>query len=333
MSRDARRSEALLFWDDRGGAPQASPAATGWPFGDPRRPAAPSRLYQALAARDGRLNWEQAIVEPLLHARRSVLGDGAAGEPRVLVRVDEFPHARSFETSSRFGPDGFRRFHEILASAGIPYLLAISPRVSEDYLDPSVGVDRPLSPPEESRLLELRDAGGITFALHGLNHRTRRSSPRRRSEFCGLGREEAAARIDRGIATFAALGVETPVFVPPFNRFDASQYALLADRFDVVCGGPESVRLLGFQPSPVWWGEAVYLPSYPPLYGTAAEARAGVERLSELRAALWAPLTLHWGWELEDDFASLRRLCDRLHGLAVDWSELLQAIAQIQAVD
>ena len=40
------------------------------------------------------------------------------------------------------------------------------------------------------------------------------------------------------------------------------------------------------------------------------------EVLRELEAAVWAPLTLHWGWELEDDFASLRRLCDLLQGIA-----------------
>jgi hypothetical protein len=101
----------------------------------------------------------------------------------------------------------------------------------------------------------------------------------------------------------------------------------LAKRFEVVCGGPESVRLLGWQPTPVWQGEAVYLPSYAPLYGTSAEAAAGIERLLTQEAALWAPVTLHWGWELEDDFASLRRLCRLLQGIAADWSEFLAAVA------
>ena len=33
----------------------------------------------------------------------------------------------------------------------------------------------------------------------------------------------------------------------------------------------------------------------------------------EAEEALWAPITLHWGWELDDDFAGSERLCDRLH--------------------
>ena len=43
----------------------------------------------------------------------------------------------------------------------------------------------------------------------------------------------------------------------------------------------------------------------------------------EAEEALWAPITLHWGWELDDDFAGLVRLCDRLAGLANDWSRFL----------
>jgi hypothetical protein len=331
MGIDARRSEALLLWDDRRGEPAGDGSA--WPFGDPRRPAALTRLYQWFAARGGRLNWEEAIAAPSLRARAAALGDAAAGPPRVLVRVDEFPHARSYDDAGRFGHDAFMRFHEVLAEAGVPYLLAVSPRVSEDYLDPAVQVDRPLSTGEEARLAELREDPSVTFALHGLNHRTRRASPRRRSEFCGLRPEAAAARIDDGLATLRGLGVEAPVFVPPFNRFDASQYALLAERFEIVCAGPETVRLLGFQPTPSWWGDALYLPSYPPLYGKAAETQPEVERLRDEGAALWAPLTLHWGWELEDDFASLRKLCALLgDGLAADWRDLRDAVAETRQI-
>jgi hypothetical protein len=326
---DEQKSAALLLWPERRpGAAGELPDGAVWPFPAARVPSLPTRFRQALRARSGGLNWETSIVEPLMRARRSALGDGAAGEPRVLVRVDEYPHARCFDPGSRFGDDGYRRFHEVLSEAGIPYLLAISPRVSRDYLDPAVDEDRGLAPIEEARLRELA-ADGVVFALHGRNHRTRYSSPRRRSEFCGLGTEAAAARIDAARAVFTGLGIETPVFVPPFNRFDASQYALLAERFDVVCGGPESTRLLGFHPTPEWWGDAAYLPSFPPLYGTAAQAQAGVQRLIDLRAALWSPLTLHWGWELEDDFASLRRLCQVLEGRAADWSEFITAVRSV----
>ncbi len=279
-----------------------------------RTPPAPIRLAQAVALKLGRLAWP---------------GDSAAGTgmPRPLVRVDEFPHANAFDSAGRFGTDAFRRFHAVLAEAGVAYLLAVPPRVSRDYLDPEQEEWRPLDAGETAVLEELREDERVTFALHGLDHRTRHASPRRHSELCGLSVAETEDRIDLARSILAELGVETPVFVPPFNRFDNRQYDLLAARFEVICGGPESIRLLGFRPMPVWHGGAVYLPSYAPLYGRAANVLPGIERMIEAEQALWAPITLHWGWELEDDFASLRRLCERLTDLASDWDRLLSAIA------
>jgi hypothetical protein len=319
---DQRRSAALQVWPHR-----LPPAAKAPRRLAPRLPTRqPLRFGQALAVKAGRLGWERSVVEPLLRFRRDALGDTAPGPPRVLVRVDEFPHARAFDPHGKFGTEAFRRFHAVLAEAGIPYLLAITPHVSRNYLDPEVEERRPLDAGEIETTTAL-PADRVVFGLHGADHRTRHASPRRHSEFCGLSDEEAATRLDGARAVFDDLGLATPVFVPPFNRFDTGQYPLLAERFEVICGGPESVRLLGWQPTPVWQGEAVYLPSYAPLYGTSAEAAAGVRTLVEREAAVWAPVTLHWGWELEDDFASLRRLCDLLQDIAADWTDFLAAVA------
>jgi len=319
---DARRSAALHVW------PRQVPSSAKAPRKlAPRLPTRqPLRFGQALAVKAGRLDWERSALEPLLRFRRDALGADAAGRPRVLVRVDEFPHARAHDPDGIFGTEAFRRFHAVLAEFEIPYLLAITPNVSRDYLDPAVSERRPLDPGEIATLTSLQ-SDRVVFGLHGADHRTRHANPRHHSELCGLSSEEAAPRIDGARAVFDGLGLATPVFVPPFNRFDAGQYPLLAERFEVVCGGPESVRLLGWQPTPVWQGEAVYLPSYAPLYGTSDEAARGIERLLELEAAVWAPVTLHWGWELEDDFDSLRRLCRLLQGIAADWTDFLAAVA------
>jgi peptidoglycan/xylan/chitin deacetylase (PgdA/CDA1 family) len=281
----------------------------------------PHRLLQALALKRGWLKWDAHLAQ---------IGE-ADGPPRVLLRVDEFPHARAFDSSGRFGTDAFRRFHAVLAEAGVPYLLAITPRVSRDYLDPEIEEWRPLEDEEVETMRGLA-AEGVVFALHGLDHRTRHASPRRHSELCGLGAGATEERIDAALRSFAELGLETPVFVAPFNRFDAPQYEILARRFAVVCGGPESVRLLGFGMTPAWRGEAVYLPSYPPLYGHAAEVAASVEHLAGLEAALWAPATLHWGWELEDDFDSLRGLCRALSGRIVAWGDFLSAVESSRSI-
>ena len=93
---------------------------------------------------------------------------------------------------------------------------------------------------------------------------------------------------------------------------------MLARRFAVVCGGPESVGLLGFQRTPLWRGEAVYLPSYQPLYGHAREqVLPAAQRLIERNIGVWAPIVLHWGWEADEDWLALERLLARdrpVHG-------------------
>ncbi|HXS48225.1 MAG TPA: DUF2334 domain-containing protein [Solirubrobacterales bacterium] len=328
MEPDERRSAALLLWPD---APGELPPPLRDPFKHQGQPALPRRLLQAIAMKRGRMSWESHIVRPLMAARRAALGDGACGEPRVLLRVDEFPHARAFDSAGRFGTAHFRRFHAVLAEAGIPYLLAITPRVSREYLDPRVEEWRPLEDAEVETMHELAGEG-VVFGLHGLDHRTRHDSPRRHSELCGLSPAATEERIDAARQSLADHGLETPVFVAPFNRFDAAQYDVLAERFEVICGGPESVRLLGFATTPAWRGNAVYLPSYPPLYGHAAEVATGVERLAALEAALWAPATLHWGWEVEDGFDSLRALCGTLAGRAAPWGEFLSAVELGRAV-
>ncbi|HEX6667289.1 MAG TPA: DUF2334 domain-containing protein [Solirubrobacterales bacterium] len=328
-SRDARRSAALTL-ADRLDAGVLDP-----PTGPPavflaERPSLPRRYRQALQLKRGRIGWRDDIVAPLMELRREALGAGAGGPPLPLVRVDEFPHAGAFDSSGRFGSEAFKRFHAVLAEAGVPYLLAVTPRVSRDYLDSAQEEWRPLDAGEIAELEGLKN-DQVVFGLHGLDHRTRHPSPRRHSELCNLSGAETDKRIDLALSLLAEIDIEAPVFVPPFNRFDASQYAPLAERFEVVCGGPESVRLLGFRPTPVWDGEAVYLPSYSPLYGRAAEVLPEIERMIAAEEALWAPVTLHWGWELEDDFAGLKRLCDRLAGVACDWQRFLTAARRSRA--
>jgi hypothetical protein len=326
VDADLARSAALQLWPRSVPDGLLAERSTRRLLGPARMPVGqPRRFAQALAQRRGRLGWEDDVAAPLAELRRRALGPAAAGPPRPLVRVDEFPHAHAFDPASPTRTDAFRRFHAVFAEAGVPYLLAITPRVSREYLDPAVTESRELEDAEIETLRELRDEG-VVFALHGADHRTRDARPRHHSELCGLDPEASAARIDGALATFAALGLSLPVFVPPFNRFDASQYELLAERFEIVCGGPESVRLLGFHRSPVWHGRAAYLPSYAPLYGTALEALGELERLRAAEQALWAPVTLHWGWELRDAYAGLRRLCAHLAGTRNEWAELLAAV-------
>ncbi len=284
----------------------------------------PSRLVRGaerVRMKLGVLDWQRAWLEPLIALRRSVLGERASGPPRFLVRVDEFPYYSSFDQPSDF--EMSRRFHEVMASAGVAHLMAVVPQLTHAALDPDAAGGRPLGERELGLLAQMR-RDRVTFAQHGTTHRTRYRSPRRRSELCGLGTAELERLLGEGAERLLAAGLGAPrAFVPPFNRFDAAQYPVLARRFDVVCGGPESTALMGFHGGPLWRGEAVYLPCYAPLYADARTILPAVEQLIELQVGTWIPLVLHTSWEQGDEFRSLRALAERVAPFAAPWEELL----------
>jgi hypothetical protein len=141
----------------------------------------------------------------------------------------------------------------------------------------------------------------------------------------GLDDASLSDLLDRGTARLAEAGIHPRVFAPPFNRFEACQYELLARRYDVVCGGPESVALVGFHRTPLWLGDAIYMPAYPPFYGRAREIGAAAERAIAAQVALPIPVVLHWAWEARGGWSDLERLAQVLAGYARPWDELLAA--------
>jgi hypothetical protein len=288
-------------------------------------PSSPVRLVQQLRYKLGGVDFLSAVVNPLLAARRAALGDDGAAPPRFLVRVDEFPHYQAWSHPARFGPTEFERFHEIMAGAGVPYLLAVLPRVSREPLSPRVTDSRPLDDAEAATLARL-DSELVAFGLHGRDHRTRSSSPRRHSELCGLPGAETEQLLGEALAELAAHKIHPDVFVPPYNRFDASQLGALGRRFAVVCGGPESIGQMGLQRPPQWRGETVYLPSYAPVYGTAREVLPAAEGMIERAVGLWVPVVLHWGWEAETGWKDLERLAGRISPYAVRWGDFRGAV-------
>jgi glycosyltransferase involved in cell wall biosynthesis len=286
-------------------------------------PPAPVRLAQLVRRRRGALDFASAVAQPLDALRHEILGDDAPGPPRFLVRVDEFPHYQAWDEPARFGTERFERFHTILTEAGVPYCLAVPPRVSRRPLDPAETAWRAF---DDSEIAVLRriEREGVTLALHGRDHRTRHASPRRRSELTGLDAEATAELLDTALAELAQAGVARPeVFVPPFNRFAADQYNVLAERFSVVCSGPETLATMGFHPTPQWRDGALFLPSYWPLYGHAREILPAATALMERRQAIWAPITLHWGWESDDGWTELKALVAQIAPATAHWDELL----------
>src|SRR4051812_30859546 len=52
----------------------------------------PVRFAQRVMMKRDRLTFEGDSLEPMERARRAVLGEQSDPPPRVLIRVDEFPH-------------------------------------------------------------------------------------------------------------------------------------------------------------------------------------------------------------------------------------------------
>ncbi len=283
-------------------------------------PPRPVRLAEQVRGKLRGFDIETAVTAPLAAARRAVLGSDATAPPRFLVRVDEFPHYEAWDQPQRFGTQTFERFHAIMTGAGVPYLIAVLPRLCREPLNPSATGSRALDDGEIATLKRI-SAEGVSFALHGRDHRTRHASPRRHSELCGLSAAQTEELLAGALGELAEHGIRPRIFVPPYNRFDAGQYAALAARFDVVCGGPESIGTMGFHSTPQWRGEAVYLPGYAPLYEHARNVLPAVERAIEQASGLWTPVVLHWGWESEDGWSELEALAQRLAGFAVDWED------------
>jgi peptidoglycan/xylan/chitin deacetylase (PgdA/CDA1 family) len=327
---DAARSARLLFGAELRSGAVASEALdvpavhTVTRARAPR--SAPIRLFQRLAMKTGRLTYKTASAGPMHAARRAVLGDRADGPPRFLIRVDEFPHYQAMNAPVEYGTAQFQRFHAIMASARVPYLIAVLPTLASRPLDPRATGGRPLDDDEIEILRELV-GDDVELGVHGYDHRSRSANPRRRTELGGRSAGALDVLLTAGNAVFSGLGLPPPrVFVAPFNHFDASQYESLGRRFDVVCGGPESVRSLGFAATPLWRGDAVYLPAYPPLYGTAAQVLEAARAMIDARWALWVPVVLHWGWEADQGFEDLRRLTETIRPYTSSWAEFHTAV-------
>lgn len=239
--------------------------------------------------------------------------------PQFLVRVDEFPYGALLSRPEQ-DTAMTSEFHAILRAAGLPYLMAVLPRLSADYLDPEASGGRDLDSGELALLSEMRH-DGVTFAQHGLDHRTTRASSRRHSEFAGRSDSDTMARLDEGREILRRAGIEVRAFVPPFNRFDRGHWPLLRDRYEIVCGGPETIAILGLQPLQRD-ASCTYVPSYPPYYGRSATMIEAIAELIATRAPVTVPITLHTIWEMDGHAEDLRRLADLIKPHTLHWDDL-----------
>ncbi len=301
-------------------------------FHSRRVPSVQMRIAHRVAMKANLLDFETGFLSKVHKARRAMLGASADGPPKFLVRVDEFPDSSALDDGLERWRTAARTFHETLSGRGVPYLMAIVPQYTHRPLDPAALGARPLDD-DDRAVIEQMARENVTFAQHGMTHRTRYRSPRRRSELCGLDARATEALIVRGRQRLAEVGVVPRVFIPPFNRFDPIQLPQLARHFDVIGGGPESVPLMGYHGGPMWRDDAVFYPCYAPLYATANELAPVVDRLVRLSVGTWVPIVLHISWEIGDRFRSLSALVRKVAPYAVSWDEFLRVVDRSRVSD
>jgi hypothetical protein len=224
-----------------------------------RIPSRPTRALQRRLVDRGRLSATSEVLPALAAARRAVLGDRAAGPPRVLLRAPADPE-----------------LHAALTRHGVPYCAEIDPR-----------------DPDAEELAALVRADGALPALVGPDP------------------AQDPPALHARVAVAPAAGLAMRDLGP------------LAERFEVVCCGPESLASIGFHLTPQVRGGSVLLPAHPPFCGGAGDLAAALAPVLGERSGVWLPVAL-----TGRDGAGLPDLAALLAGgVAVDWDLLLDALA------
>ncbi|MBN2406628.1 MAG: DUF2334 domain-containing protein [Elusimicrobia bacterium] len=247
----------------------------------------------------------------------SMFRQGPAGPgndtPRYIIRVDDFPHWKH-------SPGEFGKFHRVMRDNGLHYLLGVIPFPGV-YLSGGYGGERGLEPDEKEMILKIRGEGA-EIAMHGFSHAR---TGKVKSELVGMNEEELEKSIRLGLEVFRKMDIRPEVFIPPFNTVDMNGIRVLGRYFKAVTGGEETIKYLGFL-----WGIArveniMYIPSYPPLYQKAADICEYLGK-TDMREHVcgYAPVTLHWTWEMEDGYRGLEKLAALIRGKTASWREAIE---------
>lgn len=260
-----------------------------------------------------KINNYQSVLNKIVDVRRQFKewkDIEKPGRPRFLIRVDDFP-------SSRANLEKFKDFHHIFQKHGLPYLLGVTPLLSENPLDPANKELKKLTNKE----IEFLKEPLIELGLHGITHQT--LSHQRHSEFVDLSPEQKEKKLKQGIEEMESYGFSPQVLIPPFNSLSKEGYKIAKQHFKAITGGPETIRTLGFQVTPCYLMGSLYVPSYYYVYGRA-ERILNFLNSADISEEIVIPITLHWAWEIKNDFKGVKKLCDFVKGKELSWNNFLE---------
>jgi peptidoglycan/xylan/chitin deacetylase (PgdA/CDA1 family) len=194
----------------------------------------------------------------------------------------------------------------------------------------STGERRPLSTADVD-VLRACTSEGAQLALHGFTHVSHYRNYA--SELAGVPTVALRKEVERADSYMHANRLETIGFVAPYNAYDPLTLGVLAERYPLICGGPESVVTLGYRAGPAFLLRSLYVPSYRGAYDVTLEPIARFDRTIAEAGGLTIPVTLHWANEVRDGFRAFRSLCQRLRGRTSRWSDLLSVAAVLEERD
>ena len=200
----------------------------------------------------------------LAAAANPAAGTIRTGDSRAPPAVSVPASRRRFSVAAR-RPRRIRELPPDCRGARCPYMLAVTPFLESQRGRASHCPTRPLQPCRRSwpKASIWRSTGSRTRADTETTGPSCCRCPRPRSYGAGKSRrlfDQAPAR---------AIG-----FVAPFNSYDPLTFSVLAERFPLICGGPESVACLGYRAGPSFLMGSLYVPSYRGAYCRPAEALA-----------------------------------------------------------
>ena len=130
--------------------------------------------------------------------------------------------------------------------------------------------------------------------------------------------------LNRSLDLLNKIGIETNVYIPPFNTLDLNNYKVIKERFPIITGGPEAIPTIGIKQSPSLLMGSLYVPVYKPFYdGCANIVKCLRDHYKEIKGVRIIPLAIHWSWEVGSGFEHYRRLCEIVQGKTVKWNTLL----------
>jgi glycosyltransferase involved in cell wall biosynthesis len=214
---------------------------------------------------------------------------------KVLLRVDDVFLDK---------PKAVSIFSEMMKEKKIRYLTAVK------------GDDIKLD--ENGWLIDKLIESGAEIGIHGFTHKGNFGPFN--SELMQLKYPEIDSKVKETFSCLNGKKINCRILVPPFNAIGPEQIRVLSTSFDVICGGPETMRFSGrIAGAAAITGGGWYIPSLFPFYSDSeVMLDSGLDKKIGRIRGLYC-ITVHFSNEEKDGFSSLSKLIDKINVPIISW--------------